>query len=67
MLELMSHQIEVLKESKDLNKVAYYYDMGLGWLTQNIYWSWESYKLTQKYPGDLSEVQSWGLGKSFLL
>lgn len=30
MLKLMKHQIEVLEESKDLNKVAYYYDMGLG-------------------------------------
>ncbi len=30
MLKLMKHQEEVLKESKELNKVAYYYDMGLG-------------------------------------
>lgn len=30
MLELMKHQVEVLEESKNLNKVAYYYDMGLG-------------------------------------
>lgn len=30
MLELMKHQSEVLEESKELNKVAYYYDMGLG-------------------------------------
>ena len=30
MLKLMKHQEEVLEESKDLTKVAYYYDMGLG-------------------------------------
>lgn len=30
MLKLMEHQSEVLEESKNLNKVAYYYDMGLG-------------------------------------
>lgn len=30
MLKLMKHQSEVLEESKNLNKVAYYYDMGLG-------------------------------------
>lgn len=30
MLTLMKHQADVLKESKDLNRVAYYYDMGLG-------------------------------------
>ena len=30
MLKLMKHQKEALEESKDLTKVAYYYDMGLG-------------------------------------
>lgn len=30
MLKLLNHQIEALEESKNLNKVAYYYDMGLG-------------------------------------
>ena len=30
MLKLMEHQIKVLEESKNLNKVAYFYDMGLG-------------------------------------
>lgn len=30
MLKLMKHQEEALEESKDLTKVAYYYDMGLG-------------------------------------
>ena len=29
-IKLMKHQEEVLEESKDLTKVAYYYDMGLG-------------------------------------
>lgn len=29
-MELMKHQIEAIEESKGLNKVAYYYDMGLG-------------------------------------
>lgn len=30
MIKLLPHQVEVLEESKDLTKVAYYYDMGLG-------------------------------------
>lgn len=30
MLKLMEHQSKVLGESKNLNKVAYFYDMGLG-------------------------------------
>ena len=29
-IKLMKHQEEVLEESKDLTKVAYYFDMGLG-------------------------------------
>lgn len=35
MLKLMKHQEEVLEESKDLTKVAYYYDMGLGWFARH--------------------------------
>lgn len=27
-IKLMKHQAEVLEESKELNKVAYYFDMG---------------------------------------
>lgn len=27
-IKLLPHQVEALEESKDLNKVAYYYDMG---------------------------------------
>jgi hypothetical protein len=27
-IKLMKHQEDVLNESKDLNKVAYYFDMG---------------------------------------
>lgn len=30
MINLYPHQVEALEESKGLNKVAYYYDMGLG-------------------------------------
>ena len=29
-MKLYPHQIEALEQSKDRNKVAYYYDMGLG-------------------------------------
>lgn len=29
-MELFNHQIEALEQTKDLNRVAYYYDMGLG-------------------------------------
>ena len=29
-MELLPHQIEALKETEGLNRVAYYYDMGLG-------------------------------------
>ena len=30
MIELYPHQIDVLEKSKDLNRVAYFYDMGTG-------------------------------------
>ena len=30
MIKLLPHQIEALELTKDYNKVAYYYDMGLG-------------------------------------
>jgi len=29
-MKLYPHQVEALEQSKDNNKVAYYYDMGLG-------------------------------------
>lgn len=30
MIKLMKHQEEALEQTKQFNKVAYYYDMGLG-------------------------------------
>lgn len=30
MIKLMLHQMQVLEETKNFNKVAYYLDMGLG-------------------------------------
>lgn len=30
MVNLYPHQIEALDQTKDYNRVAYYYDMGLG-------------------------------------
>ena len=36
-MKLFPHQIDVLKQTEDKNRVAYYLDMGLGWL-QNFCW-----------------------------
>ena len=61
----MKHQYDVLEQTKDKNKVAFYLDMGLGWLTQNLHRIREGNKPTQKHSGSLSEVKSWRLGWTF--